>query len=525
MLRGSSRWRAVPAFPCFHQAATKVTNSMVKTAERDARDLARGAGTNYLGYVARFGARAPFLLIAARWYGQSRFGEYVFGLSIVESAAALALFGLKRSLFKFMSEATARDEPLDSAITHGIALAVAAGTLATLVVLAGAEPLAALFRLPDAERTLRVLAWAIPMIVVSDILLIAIRFTRQMRYEVYARSIAEPITLAVVAGAAYFTGAREDGMVYGYVTSLGVAALLSVVFFSRVFPLGNCLRLPIGWGALRRLIHFSGPTAGYELLTLLGDRIDLYLVTYFFPAGTVGIYGMARQFMTFTSKIRHGFDLILPAVLSEAIHHGNLRRVGGHVALVSRWILSVQVLLVLFFWLTGAKLLGFLGGDFATAALALVLLLIGDSINGTLGINELPIIYLRPGVNLALGTARVLLHLGIGVLLVRPFGITGAALSVLLTHALVNAGRIAFNYYGFQISTLSTGILKPILAAAPAIGLTFLVRALMSPLPVLGTIVSAIVLIGSYVAGLYCLGLEPEEKAQVEALKRRLMPT
>lgn len=494
---------------------------MRTTAERDARDLARGAGTNYLGYVARFGARAPFLIIAARLFGQARFGEYIFSLSIVEPIAALALFGLKRSLYKFMSEAAARRDPLNPAVANGIALAIAAGAAATVITVAGAPAIAALFRLPEAAGTLRLLAGAIPLIVISDILLVAIRFTRQMRYEVYARSIAEPITLSTIAATAYYADAHTLGLAYGYLASLTVAAGLSIVYFARVFPLRECLRVPISWQGMRRLVTFSGPTAGYELLTLLGDQIDTYLVTYFFPAGTVGIYGMARQFSTFTKKVRQGFDRILPPVLSDAIHTGDMGRVGTQIALVSRWILSVQVLLVLGFAFFGERILGMLGGDFATAALALVALLVGDSINGSLGINELPIIYLRPSMNLIIGAARVALSFTAGVWLIQHFGMNGAAFSVVLTHGVINAVRIAVNRGVFRISTLRAGIAKPIAAAIPAIGAAAGVHWLAGSVPFLGAALGGVVLLGGYVFGLYRMGLEPEERSQVDKLARR----
>jgi len=494
---------------------------MRRAVETDTRDLARGAGVNYLGYALRLGARAPFLLVAALLYGEVRFGEYVFGLSIVETAAALALFGLKRSLFKFMSESTARQETVYRAVANGVALATVMGAIATGVVIAGASHLAQWFHLPSAAHSLPLLAAAIPLIVTSDILLVAIRFTRQMRYEVMARSIAEPITLSVVAVSAYYLGAREHGLFIGYLASLTVAAAASVFFFARVFPIWTCLRMPLAWGEMRQLVSFSGPTAGYELMTLLGDQVDVYLVTYFFPAGVVGVYGMARQFSTFTKKVRQGFDRILPPVLSDAIAAGDLGRVGAQLALVSRWILSVQVLLVLVFAFFGNEVLGLLGGKFAGGAVALTLLLIGDAVNGSLGVSELPIVYLRPKANLLLGAGRLLLSLGTGIWLIGALGMEGAALSVVVTYCAINLARIVVNWGLFGIVTVRRSIGKPPLAAIPAAASAFLVLHLTAGVPVAGMVLGVPVLIGGYLTALYRLGLEPEERLQLRKLLGR----
>lgn len=495
---------------------------MTRTAaETDARDLARGAGVNYLGYAIRLGARAPFLLIAALLYGEARFGEYVFGLSVVETAAAFSLFGMKRSLFKFMSEAAARQESVHRAVANGIALAVVSGALTTIVVAASAFPLANLLRLPTAAPVLLLLTLAIPLIVASDILLVAIRFTRQMRFEVISRSIAEPLTLSLVAMGSWYLGAREYGLVFAYVGSLGIAAVTTLFFFARVFPMADCLRAPLAWRDMRRLISFSGPTAGYEMLILLSDQADVYLVTYFFPAGTVGIYGMARQFATFTRKIRQGFDRILPPVLSDAIHTGDLSRVGSQLALVSRWILSVQVLIILGFALFGDNLLGLLGGGFSTGAITLTLLLVGDTINGSLGINELPIVYLRPGLNLPIGALRLLLSVGLGIGLTRLLGLEGVALSVGVTFIVVNAIRIATNWYLFRIRSVNMGVLKPILAALPATATALLLQSLLRGHSLLQVALGIPLILGAYLGTLYALGLDPEEKRWGSRWKRR----
>ena len=494
---------------------------MPQTAETDAKDLARGAGVNYLGYGVRLGARAPFLFIAALLYGETRFGEYVFGLTVVETCAALSLFGMKRSLFKFMSEATDQGASVHRAIATGIALAAATGLIATIAVAGSASLIAETFRLPSAGPVIYLLALAIPLIVTSDILLVAIRFTRQMRFEVYARSIAEPITLSLTAILVYKLGASEYGLVISYLASLVVAALSTIFFFSRVFPFKACLRLPLEWPELKRLIRFSTPTAGYELLTQAGDQIDVLLVSYFSPAHVVGIYGMARQFATFTRKVRQGFDRILPPVLSDAVITGDLNRVGSQVAIVSRWILSVQVLLILGFAWFADNVLGLLGGDFSAGAVALVLLLVGDTINGSLGVNELPIIYLKPAINFFIGILRLLLVVGLGFWLVQEFSIEGIAIAVAAAYLVSNAARILFNRYAFKIRTLTPGIGKPVLAAIPAVGLAALSYTIFQELPLAREIVTPVVLLGVYLVALLKLGLEPQEQAQIQALLER----
>ena len=496
---------------------------MIKTtAERDNRDLARGAGVNYLGFVARLGARAPFLFLAGLLYGEARFGIYTFGVTLVETAAALALFGMKRSLFKFMSEAVARGDTVNRAVANGVALALSTGLLMTIAIGAGAGFLAASFRLPSAAIPLMLLTPAIPMIVTSDILLVAIRFTRQMRFEVYARSLAEPVTLTVTITVLYFAGFRDYGLVLGYVASLGVAAATTLFFFSRLYPVGACLRMTLRWREVRHLIHFSGPTAGYEMLVMLADRADVFLVTYFSPASVVGIYGMARQFSTFTKKIRQGFDRILPPVLSQGIVAGDLTRVSNQLAMVTRWILSVQMLIILGFAFYARDILGLLGGNFSGGAVILLLLVAGDAINGSFGVSELPIVYLRPAVNVLVGIALLAMITVTNVLLISRMGPEGAALAVAITYLTINLLRIAINRGLFNLMPVKLNVLKPLVAAIPAFLVVFGLRHLLAGVPAAGAILGIPVLIATYAGSLYLLGLEPEDRMQLQRIRQAI---
>ncbi|RMH20636.1 MAG: hypothetical protein D6701_03610 [Gemmatimonadetes bacterium] len=483
------------------------------SSEGDTRDLARGAGVNYLGSIARIAPRAAFLVLAGRWYGQEAFGAYTFATALVETAAAMSLFGMKRSLFRFMSEGKARGEGVASAIAHGAALALTMGTLATLVVVFGVGTFTA--RLPQALEPLLVLSLAIPLIVLSDILLISIRFTRQMRFEVFARSLIEPITLTAALVVVHIAGADRLGLAWAYVISLAAAALASVVFFTRVFDLGAVLRARLRWRDARALASFSGPTAGYESLLMLADKADIFVVSYFLPAGSVGVYGMARQLATITKKIRAGFDRILPPVFAEAVAADDMSWADRQLAMVARWILTAELLVALVFVFYGDAILWAIEPAFVVGHGVLVLMMVGDAFNGSLGVSELPFVYLRPWWNVWFGAALLALVTGLGAGLVPAFGLAGAAAAVLLAVLAVNAARIAASRAVLAMKVVGADVAKPLIAAGAAAGAGFTAHWLLTPVPWAARLAALPLVCGVYFGTLWMLGLEPEDRAQV----------
>ncbi len=492
---------------------------MKTTPETDARDLARGAGVNIAGYVARLGGRVPFMFLAGILYGEGRFGAFTFAISIVEITAALATFGMKRSVYKFMGDEIERSGAAYRAITTAVTVTCTAALILTLAVAAGAHAMAGWFNLETAGSTLRLTALAIPLIVLSEILLAVIRFTRQMRFDLYARSLAEPITLTLVIVVAYWTGAREQGLAIGYVASLAAAAILSGFFFARVYSVRECLAVRPTWSEAREMVVFSAPTAGYEVLAFITDRVDILLVSYFMPASAVGVYGMARQFSTVTKKVRMGFDRILAPVVSASLAAGFRERAAHQIALVSRWILTAMVAVVMFYGFWGDELLGLMGEGFATGATVLLLMAVADAINGSLGVTDLPFVYLRPSVNVILGIGMLVLSVAANVWLIREFGLEGVALAAILTVTVVNMARIHLNRRLFGLVTVAPSLVKPLLAAIPAAGAVFAVQWLTSGVPALGVVLGIPVMIVTYVAGLYVLGLEREDRDQIERVR------
>lgn len=485
------------------------------SAEADTRDLARGAGVNYLGSIARIAPRALFLVLAGRLYGDEGFGAYTFGITVAETTAALSLFGMKRSLFRFMSKAAAEGETVHRAIANGVALAVTTGLVLTVPVAASAAPLAGFFGLADAAGPLLVLTLAIPMIVLSDILLVAIRYTRQMRWEVYARSLIEPVTLTLALVAVHWAGVRELGLAVAYVVSLFAAVVSSVIFFARLYPVWACLKVPLRWPEIRGLASFSGPTAGYEFFLMLADKVDVFLVSYFAPVSAVGVYGMARQLSTVTKKLRQGFDRILPPVFAESIAADDLPRANHQLAMVARWIMVAELLVVLVFFFYGRSILGVIDGEFAVGATVLVLLMAGDAVNGSLGVSELPFVYLRPAVNILFGAAMLALGLLGGIVLIRLFDLEGAALAVLLTVTAVNLARVATSRWMFGLSVVEANLLKPLAAAGSALTVALTVRWLLSGVAYVGGLIFLPLLLGVYLGTLWLLKLEPEDEAQL----------
>lgn len=475
--------------------------------DSDAWTILRGGAVNFVGFLVRGGGRIPFIFIAGNFFGAEAVGRFAAVAVILQFAAAVAVFGMKRSLF----EALHRDDPdrAPAILINGLAVALAFGALsagaAALLVGGGAVWIVV----------------AIPAIAATDILLVGTRYKKLLRYQVLARSVAEPWTLSLLTLAAALVLPTAAGLLLAYAGALLAGlAVAGVGFYLHI------LRGPGGAIRLDRrlmisLVRLSAPTALVDIIENLFRRIDLFVLSLFSPGAAVGVYYLARQIAFLIQNVKQGFDPILAPVIAGIAFQDGMGRAAGELARVSRWIFTLQLALVIAIAVPGAELLTLLGEGFAAGWLILILLLTAELIDGTAAPWELAILYARRRLNLAFSAIAFMLYAGLCLLLAREFGGAGAAGAFLIGLACLAALRLTAVSRLFGATVLPAAFARPSIAggAACLAGiLTVTATGASPPVAVAATIPAALAV---YAFALRLAGFDDEDKALFSRLRGR----
>lgn len=438
---------------------------MLDTAKLlDRRYINRGTWVYLTGLLVRLGARIPLLLIAGRAYGPVLYGEFMIAAGLAETAAAVATLGFKRTLFTYMNEAHSEkegDDDAGSAARHALAIGLGLGCVFSAALMALAPFLAPLFGVPEAAGKIAVFAWIVPVIVATEILLTATFFNKRLRYDVWARCVAEPGTQTVVAGAFYLAGMTQVGLLASYAAALTAACLTALWGYGEQFGLKSL------WGRITvaraaDMTRRSASTGVFDILTMVMARIDMFVVGHFFAAEGVGLYGMAQQFLTLPDKIGKSFAPVVMPVLSEALHAGDHRRARSALATMIPRQAALEGLLVLAFIAAGPFLLRFFGGDqFVAAAPVLAILAAGILVNDLLSIAGLPLVVARPLINPGAGVVTLAVYLAAVAAVESSYGIEGIAVISVLAALVGNLWRLQAAYQVlFQDTPVSAPAVK-----------------------------------------------------------------
>lgn len=437
----------------------------------DLQALAKGGRTNIFGFLLRLAARLPFLFIAGRWYGADALGRFAYAVLVIEFAAQLATFGLKRGL---AAEIAKDDQPAVHCVWDGLLVAtlascIVAGLLATFP--------QAMFPNSAINGLERLLALSVFAIVWTDIALAALAYRFDIAATVRARSIVEPWTISIAAfGFAYYS--TRDGLILAYATSLATALLTAL------WPLFKSYGWPAGWRprplALVGLARQNMPLAAADAIEWGTRRVDLAILGLFVTPAVVGIYWAAQQVASLPQKLKTSFDPILGPVITRNLAENRRTEVARQVSQVGFWIIAAQAGIALALGIPGEAVMGLVGAAFVGGTGVLAFLLIAEVVAATAAVSESALVYVARHRNLMISLAMILLQIVLSfglIIAIQRIGLpplfqaTGPAIALCLalgTGSIIKA-RLLARLLGARVNGWRWGLVWAA-AAATAVG-------------------------------------------------------
>jgi len=428
--------------------------------------LAKGGRTNITGFALRLLARAPFLIIAGRWYGADLLGTFARAALFADAAALLATFGLKRGLAQAFSAA---DRPHVHIVMDCLAVALGVALVGTAGLLALPD---LMFHGGNPTRLERLMPCVIIASAWADIMLAALAYRHNVRAAVTARAIIEPLTISIAAACLY-PFARHDGLVLAYMLSMIVALWASAVPFFKSFG------WPHGWRPhptkIVALARRNAPLAGADTLEWGTRNVDRLIIFLMFEPKIVGIYWTAQQVASLPGKLKTSFDPILGPVITASLARNDHESVAAQVRQVGFWILAAQVGLALMLSIPGKAVMGLSGPEFVSGTAAMAFLLIAEAAASTGAVCESALVYIARLRNLMISITTLCLQVALSLVLIYvmrshgwpvPYQAAGPALALLLSVTLTSI--IKSTYLSRLLHARVSGFRLPLVWAALA---------------------------------------------------------
>jgi len=504
--------------------------SSVPSSEIESSDIsriARGAGVNIAGTVLKAGLGFGLSILVARVLSTSELGLYTMGTALALLAVIVCSFGLDMGLWRYISSYRAQgsDEKLRGALHGSMYVALPASILVALLLSIFATQIShMIFENDSFAFPLRAFSLTIPLLVSARMFNAVTQGLQIMRYAAL-RDVVEQALRLFFTASLFLLGLRLSGALYANIAAVFFITILSFYFMERVYPIARArtkAHLQIG-----TLLKYSAPLGASLILSYLLVYMDTILLGYFRTSDDVGLYSVVIRIIVIAAIVQTSFSTMFAPVISDLYERGKQKNLAQLFTKITRWtiMLSLPIFLPLFLFPSG--LLSIFGPQFVVVSGSLIIVAVGQLMNAATG--PVAVMIAMSGRSVLELTNSVLswtISLILCVLLIPRIGTPGAAIANASAAGASNIIRTLEVYLIMGVHPYNWKYLKIVLAGVAASLLAYAGYHYLQIGPdVLSLIVWCFVLIASYGAIIFILGLEEEDSEVLHQFRARLTRT
>ncbi len=488
--------------------------------------IAKGAGISLFGSTIGIGLKYAFTAIAARGLGAHAYGLLTLALTIVNLLGLIALLGLDQGALRYIAMYRGiSDESGErgTVILTTVIVGCSSVSLAVLVFFL-ADPIASSFAGSDGELAglLRTLALSIPLFAALTLFGAVTNAQKKMQYRAIATHICQPLFALVMFASLLFLGWRLYGAVVAYLLSALIAAGIAS-YFVRAYFVGGSLAQIAPRYELQSLTLFSLPLFLLNILRQTTNRLEIYVLGLLQVAEAVGIFDVAARTAALSTVALNSLNAISAPMISDLYNRGQKAELDGLLKVVTRWSILFSTPSLIITWLFAESILTLLGCDFTVGAVALIILSLGQFVNGATGPVGITLnMSGYPGLNFVNSIAMLACNLLLDLWLIPKSGLIGAAMGSTLSLVLFNLLKLLQVRFILGLNPYDQRSAKPLVAGLASAIVTRVLRPVLFSNPHAWTIIlGPVVFVVMYISMLLVLGIENEERLVIKRGTRR----
>lgn len=494
------------------------------TVDRFTKKLVAGGSTLFLGLIV--GRIVIFLLeiTLGRVLGPVNYGLYALGIALISFIRPFSLLGLDMAIIKFVPVHNVKKEynKLKGIISGTVII-----TTVTSVIIAGVLILYSnviaqkVFDKPSLAQLLRIFAVSLPFYGFMTIGACTLRAFQKYKYDSIIRNVVLPCSNLLLVGALLLFGLSVVGATYSFVISFVLTSIVACFLVCRVFPqLLDDLRARFDYV---KTLRYSLPVLMSGMSIFLLANVDKIMLGYFVSDEQLGIYVAATKAPRLLAMFIVSLELACAPIISQLYGSENIQSLQAVFRTVTRWgfLLTLPAAIAMAFFSKDIILLlfgsRFVGGWAIMAILTLPFLL--DAMIGPARI--ILQICDKERWDLVYNFTMVFLDVVLNIILIKKFGIAGAAIATLLAVLFVNLARILGVRFLLHMNPYTISFLKPIAAGLIAVSFCIVFDYFCGGYRYFW-ILNIIGFMFVYILMLLIFRLEAEDKAILIAVKRKI---
>jgi O-antigen/teichoic acid export membrane protein len=414
---------------------------LTSTSDANFTEVLRHSSIAFLILVGATGVQFLFDLLLAQRFGATGYGIFYLGFSVLMVLALIGRLGVDRAVVRFIPEYFTRG---DKHSARGVVVAAITSSLAltipvAFVLFVFSETLAvSVFNEPQLALYLKTFAFAVPPFALSYVYSGILKSIKQTgsslfleRISVYAVGI-----LSVVFLTAYW---GLESIVIAFTVACYSTALAGAWLVHKHLRSNK----PTLHFSKRRLLIVAGPLLFVMFATQMNGQASVLLLGGLSNSTDVGVFNVALKISMLMTIVLTAITTITATKISELYHSGRTDELSLILSKTSALGALAALPLLLAMVLFPTFLLGLFGQEFTSGYAALTILSIGQYINVAVGatVFALGLTDRERPLAVVVGIGLIV-NVGLGLLLIPPYGVVGAAIATGATIAFTNLAMV-----------------------------------------------------------------------------------
>jgi len=487
------------------------------------KQIAKGGSITFFGTAFGKGLKFLFQILLTRILGASTYGLYTLGYSVLGISQTISKLGLHNGVLRFGSRYRGVEEKskLKGVLIASLVLSFLAGTIISILLYSFSDFVAiAVFSKPALSNITRVFSISLPFFTVLAVIGHSFRVFRRMEYNVGVQFVLHPLLLIISAIVVFVLGYRILGVTYGFLLSTIISVIVGLALLWKLFP--DLISELSPSFELKKLIYFSMTVLLLGISSILLSKTDRIMLGTLRSAEGVGVYNAAAVMAAQASVFLGSFNAIFTPIISDLYNREKLERLGSLFKTVTKWIFSITLPLFCILAIFSNKLMGLFGPGFVPGWNTLIVLgfskLLGASV-GSVGFMLIMTDHEKLELinSLVMGSLNVVLNF----LLIRRYGVLGAAFATSISLGVINIARLFEVYTLLGIQPYKKSYWKPLASGLLSLFVVLVLKYMGLFEWKLLWLTGVIIFMTIYFGLLVVFGLDGEDRLVLKAAKKK----
>ena len=358
------------------------------------------------------------------------------------------------------------------------------------------------------------MAWALPFACIPIIVVAATKALMIMKWDALVYGFFKPALLIVTTLGFWLFDAGLPGLWRGYLLTNIALAGIALYIFGRHFSFRKLFRQIRHFRYFPALVSYAIPQNLNMTFNSFINNLDVMMLSYFgVRPELIGFYGMGAQIVINLRQVRLVFSGAYAPVISRLWAERNREEMNRSFSMVFRWTTTFAFPIALLIFVFRQDLLRIFHSSYTDDTTFMVLLLVPALLNCSIGLaGHLMAMTGHSLWNLANSIAIAGVSLLFNALLIPRYGILGAAGASALAGTLIYFLVLLEARLVLGVTLIWKRIYKPLLAAVPALVITFVFTSQGLATHLALRVVLALLNTLSFAAALAALKLEPGDR-------------